>query len=31
METRIATFAAFITYGVVLTWVMLTLLHPAMW
>jgi hypothetical protein len=31
MDTRIATFAAFLTYGVVLTWVMLTLFHPAMW
>jgi hypothetical protein len=30
-DTRIATFAAFLTYGVVLGWVMLTLFHPAIW
>jgi hypothetical protein len=29
--TRITTLAACLTYGVVLTWVLLTLFHPAIW
>jgi hypothetical protein len=28
MNTRIATYASIFAYGVVLAWVMITLLHP---
>ena len=29
MDTRIATYASIFAYGLVLVWVMITLLHPA--
>jgi hypothetical protein len=31
MNTRIATYASFLAYGLVLAWVMITLLGPGVW